>query len=412
MQGFVGRGEDSVPLTQTATPHHPAGPPQADPNSGALTLAAFSSEYARIVTSGEQLTLAIWFIDIRNFRSINPQFGFDAGNTVLRVLVNSMRELLCHNMPVARLGGDRFVALSSCIEQDDIQQVFDRFVDQFNDRLAQEGINQRIVLYAGVYYLRPEDQVLTDYHPYLDYASIAHRNARRQTVPGVVLFSDADLERDRRRIAIERIFDQALDSGDISVWFQPQIDYVYGEVVGAEALARWKDSELGWIGADEFVPVLESCGKIYRLDSFIWEEACRCASRWRSMAEGKPVPISVNLARLDLLEPQLIQRFMDLRESYDLPLGSIRLEIAESAFVEDPAHTYGLVHDMRDHLLTIEMDSFGSGHISLNMFEDVNVDAVKLDMGFMQSAVIESRTGVVLSSIIRMMQELDMHIIA
>lgn len=412
MHDLISQGEDSAVLLQASSPSETMGSADIDPNSGAMSLASFSSEYARIVRSDEQLPLAIWFIDIRNFRSINPQYGFSMGNVVLRTLVSSMRELLCRNMPVTRVGGDRFVALSCCIKEEDLQQAFDRFVDQFNERLTKVGVSQRTALYAGVYYLRPEDRETTDFNQYLDYASFAHRKARRQSVPGLVLFSDVDLERDRRRIAIERRFDHALSSGDIVVWFQPQIDYVYGEVVGAEALARWNDPELGWIGANEFVPVLESCGKIYQLDSFIWEEACRCASRWRSKAAGKPVPISVNLARLDLMEPHIIQRLVDLCEAYELPQGSIRLEIAESAFVEDPVHTYELVHDMRNHLLTIEMDSFGSGHISLDMFDDVNVDAIKLDMGFMRSATDVSRNAVVLSSMIRMMQELDMPIIA
>ena len=409
MPDYTSQGDHSAYLNLAP---HPMGPAAYDPASGALTLAAFDSECASIITSDVQVPLAIWFIDIRNFRSINPQYGFGAGNMVLRILVSSMHEQLCHDMPISRLGGDRFIALSSCVHPDNLQEAFDGLVERFNELLSREGIRQHVALYAGVYYLRPEDRTSANYSQYLDYASIAHRNARRRPVPGVVQFSDEDLERDRRRIAIERGFEQAMDAGDIQVWYQPQIDYIYGEVVGAEALARWHHPELGWIGADEFIPVLEACGKIYQLDSYIWEEACRCASRWRSASDGKPVPISVNLAWLDLLEPQIIQRFLDLRKDYELPEGSIRLEIAENAFTNNPAYTYGVVRNMRSHMLTIEVDSFGNGNVSFDMFNDAHVDAVKLDMGFLHKSTGGIRNGAVLSSIVRMLQGLDMPIIA
>lgn len=406
MHDSINRG-DGVTFTPQAT-----DPTLVDYNSGALTIAAFGSEYARVVTSDVELPLAIWFLDIRNFRFINSQRGFETGNMVFHVLVDAMRELLCSKMLVARLGGDHFVALSTCITQDGLATTFDSFVLKLNERLVHKGFRQRLVISAGVYYLRPEDRKVVDFNPCLDYAAIAHRQARKKLVPGVVVFSDADLERDHRHLAIEGAFDKALTNGDIEVWYQPQIDYVYGEVIGAEALARWHDPQLGWIEASEFIPVLEACGKIYQLDSYIWEEACRRASRWRSMADGKPVPISVNLANLDLIEPQLIDNFVTLRKAYELPRGSIRLEIAERAFIEDPIHTYRLVHDMQDNFLTIEMDGFGGSQISLDMFDGVHVDAVKLDMGFMRSATSGNRSGVVLNAIIRMLQELDMPIIA
>lgn len=219
-------------------------------------------------------------------------------------------------------------------------------------------------------------------------------------------------ELDRRRAIIERSIEDALVNRQIEVWYQPQIDYIYGIVVGAEALARWKHPELGWISPAEFIPVLEQCGKIHNLDLFVWEEACRSAGRWRNLSDGKPIPISVNVSRAEMFEEGLMDHFLELQKKYDLPVGSLHLEVTESAFVDEAERLYHVIEEMRMNRLAVEMDDFGSGLSSLSMLKDVPIDVVKLDMEFVRSTIGEDRGGVVLSSVIRMLQGLNTPIIA
>ena len=356
--------------------------------------------------------LAIWFIDIRNFRSINPKYGFAAGNQVLQAVARSIRACLCHDLPVARLGGDRFILLTQGLDFDQASEAFEAMAQRAAELTNALDIDYQLVFSAGIYYLRADDFDDPSFSRPLDYASIAHRKAHEEPRNSLLRFTDEDLERDNRRITIEQSVEQALATGEIQVWFQPQIDYTYGEVIGAEALARWHHHELGWIGPDEFIPVLEACGKVHDLDLYVWEEACRCAGRWRSVADGRPVPISVNVSRTEMFEPGLIEHFVALRDKYDLPKGSLHLEVTESAFVEEAARLYAVIEELRANSLMVEMDDFGSGLSSLTMLKDVPVDVVKLDMGFMRSTVSESRGGVVLGSVIRMLQGLDTPIIA
>lgn len=368
--------------------------------------------FARTLASGQVEDLALWYIDIRNFRSLNPNYGFLSGNFVLRLLVEGIKQFITKELPVARLGADRFILLSSNLAFEKAKEAFDELLQWLPGELVKNGINYRISLAAGIYYLRKADFEMRDFKKALDYASIAHRNARREPGSALVLFTDEDLERDNRRIIIEQSFDDALETGKIEVWYQPQIDYYYGEIIGAEALARWNHEELGWISPEEFVPVLEKCGKVHTLDRFVWEEACRSAGRWRVVADGTPVPISVNVSRMEMFENGLMEHFIALQKKYDLPEGSLHIEITESAFVEEADRLYAIVEEMRNNKLRIEMDDFGSGLSSLHMLKDVAVDVVKLDMGFMRTAVNEERGGVVLSSVIRMLQGLDTPIIA
>ena len=390
-----------------------AGPPPGlDPVSGALNLPAFAMAFTSVVSAGEHDDFAMWFVDIRNFRSVNPKHGFMKGNLVLRAVARGMKEVLAHDLPVARLGGDRFIMLTADLDYEQAEKLFKELLVWISDDLSKQGINENVVLSAGIYYLRDEDYKSANHQNSLDYSSIAHRNARENPSSVLVRFTDEDLERDRRRIAIEQSIDDALADGQIQVWYQPQFDYTYGDVVGAEALARWKHPTLGWISPAEFIPALENCGKIHELDLFVWEEACRNAGRWRSMSDGKPVPISVNVSRAEMFEPGLLEHFIELRTKYDLPKGSLHLEITESAFVEEADRLYGIINQMREHDMLVEMDDFGSGLSSLNMLKDVPVDVVKLDMGFMRNAMNEDRGGVVLGSVIRMLQGLNTPIIA
>ena len=368
--------------------------------------------YAQIVRGAPRDKLAIWFVDIRSFRSINPKFGYAAGNQVLHTVVDAIRAHLCHDLPVARLGGDRFILLSEGMDLQQASDAFEAMAHQANEDIKAHNIDHQLVFSAGICYLRPSDYGVPSYTGPLDYASIAHRKAHEEPKNSLQPFTEEDLERDNRRITIEQTVDQALASGEIQVWFQPQVDYTYGEVIGAEALARWHHHELGWIGPDEFIPVLEGCGKIHDLDLYIWEEACRCAGRWRSAADGRPVPISVNVSRGEMFEPDLIEHFVELRKKYDLPPGSLHLEVTESAFVEEATKLYAVIEELRANNLMVEMDDFGSGLSSLTMLKDVPVDVVKLDMGFMRSTVSENRGGVVLGSVVRMLQGLDTPIIA
>lgn len=403
-----------TPHPPTDRPHNaPVGPPPGpDSVTSALNMGAFAQQYAQTIMSRRHDRLALWYTDIRNFRSVNPNYGFLKGNVVLRVLVENIKATLAYDLPVARLGADRIIFLTEGIDFDKAEERFAELIDKTNEDIAQESIFHSISLAAGIYYLRGEDLQNPSFQRPMDYVSIAHRHAHDDPRAGLVLFTDEDLELDRRRTMIEQTIDDALIDGHIQVWYQPQIDYTYGEVIGAEALARWHHPELGWISPAEFIPVLENCGKIHDLDLFVWEEACRNASQWRSMADGKPVPISVNVSRVEMFTPGLMEHFLALQEKYGLPKGSLRLEVTESAFVEEADRLYKVIDQMRSNDMLVEMDDFGSGLSSLNMLKDVPVDVVKLDMGFMRSAVNEDRGGVVLGSVIRMLQGLDTPIIA
>ena len=394
-------------------PEGVSGAPMAiDPTSGAKTMPAFVSAWRSDVIERNLDMAALWFIDIRNFRSINPKYGYFMGNVLLKGTATGIRQTISHDLPVARLGADRFVCVSQGMDFEDSQKAFSELVKFVNQVASENKLDAAITLAGGIYFLDDIDYQTGNHSRAIDYASVAHRNAKKTSASELVLFTDEDLQRDARRITLEQSIDTALEKGQIEVWYQPQIDYIYGDVIGAEALARWNHPELGWVYPTEFIPILENCGKIHDLDLYVWEEACRNAGRWRSIADGNPVPISVNISRLEVYEEDLLEHFLELQNKYGLPEGSLHLEVTESAFVEESERLYKVIEAIREKHLRVEMDDFGSGLSSLNMLKDVPVDVVKLDMGFLRSSMGEERGGVVLGAVIRMLQGLNTPIIA
>lgn len=427
VEGAVGEGlnkatNENRPITiATDVKAYPEGrphdniasePPPQDPTTGALNAASFALGFMGAVRETTSEHVALCYMDIRNFRLINPNYGYLVGNAVLSELAEAVRRHFSGDLPVGRLGADRFVFLYTHVDYDLAKHRFDEMVREINEISRGLEIALPLEITAGVYYLTAEDREKAEFSKCMDYASVAHKNAKALSQSSFVRFTEEDLERDRRRVIIEQSIDNAIAEGQIEVWYQPQVDYAYGSVVGAEALARWNHPELGWISPGEFVPILEKCGKVRMLDLFVWEEACRCAGRWRDVADGKPVPISVNISGTEMIDDEVTKHFVQLREKYNLPPGSLRLEVTESAFVEEANLLYRAIDKMRQNNVLVEMDDFGNGLSSLNMLKDVPVDVVKLDMGFMRDAVNERRGGVVLGSVIRMLQGLDTPIIA
>ena len=174
---------------------------------------------------------------------------------------------------------------------------------------------------------------------------------------------------------------------------------------------RWISLENGFISPGDFIPVFENNGFVYEVDKFIWEESCRYLRKW--LDEGREVhPISVNVSRIDLYTPKLVQHLVNLREKYQLPSQYLELEITESAYTEDPEQIITITRQLREAGFVILMDDFGTGYSSLNMLKDIQIDVLKLDMGFLKSSDYSAKGGNILTAILKMAESLKMQTIA
>lgn len=176
---------------------------------------------------------------------------------------------------------------------------------------------------------------------------------------------------------------EGLKKGEFTFYLQPKVDLNTKKIAAAEALVRWNHETLGLLTPSAFVPILEKNGFITRMDSYIWEEVCKAIRKWID-AGIRPVPISVNLSKTDILAMDVAAFFESMLDKYRIPPRTLEIEIAKNAYVQSPGTTSDVAGILRRLGFKVIMDGFDGDYISVNMMENMETDALKLDLRFMQ----------------------------
>lgn len=234
----------------------------------------------------------------------------------------------------------------------------------------------------------------------------------REESPGQIAFYDQSLHEEL--LMEHRILDSvqdALNNREFQLYLQPKVDMRTRQPVGAEALIRWVHPEMGFISPGQFIPLLEREGLIYKVDQYIWEEACKFlqARREHGLAQ---LPVSINLARADFYQKDLLDVLDDLLKKYDLSPKLLHLEVIERAYTDDTDKIFEVLTRLRERGFAIEMDDFGVGASSLSMAAEMPVDVLKLDRSFVCTCVENPKQTKVVQFIIELSKMLGASLIA
>ncbi len=209
---------------------------------------------------------------------------------------------------------------------------------------------------------------------------------------------------------IVNCMENALKEKQFMVYFQPKYDLGSERVAGAEALVRWQHPVKGFMNPAEFIPLFEKNGFITELDKYVWDTACGYVENW--IKNGYPVvPISVNVSRTDIYNPDFIEIILGIIHKHNLEPEHIHLEITETAYTDNPEQIIEVVRQLKLIGFVIEMDDFGSGYSSLNMLNELPIDILKLDMGFVQGDM-GTNSNNILSFIIGLAKWMDYAVVA
>lgn len=342
--------------------------------------------------------------DIDRFKMINDLYGRDAGDALLCKIAANLREEVAPIGTFGRMEADRFIC---CVPS---ELATEEYLDS-KVQLTFEYKNIEINVNLSIGICRVDDEPGLSVAQMCDRAYLAVQSIKGRYFERVACFQDNMRD---KLVEEQKIIDEmetALAEGQFTIYLQPQFNHTTGKLVGAEALARWIHPIRGMVSPGVFIPVFENNGFISRLDEYVWEQVCRLLRS--ELDRGiEPIPISVNISRIDIYNPEMVSVLLGLLERYDLPISLLRLEITESAYVEHSAQLIGVVNELRDHGFFIEMDDFGSGYSSLNTLKDVPFDLLKLDMMFLRGSDDTHRGGRILNSIIRMAKWLEIPVIA
>ncbi|MCR5685966.1 MAG: EAL domain-containing protein [Lachnospiraceae bacterium] len=376
---------------------------EVDEKTGLFNKVAFCNAVRRYIDSDPNNKYVIIRWDVDGFKVFNDVYGVAEGDRFLRNMGEYLGKYASEDFIFGRWSADHFVA---CLKLENFD--CDRMVQLVDEASGKDDFGFEIVIRMGVYIV---DEPQIDVALMCDRALLALRTIKGDYTKRVAFYDDEMRASLIEAQQITNDMENALAEGQFFIYLQPQINYDNGSLHGAEALVRWRHPRKGIIQPAKFIPVFEKNGFITHLDMFVWEEACKLVRRW--LDKGiKPVPISVNVSRIDIYSLRLKEHFDSLIEKYDLNPSLIRVEITESAYIDSPAHLINSVEKLREAGYMVEMDDFGSGYSSLNTLKDVPFDLLKLDMRFIDDNSATSKGGSILSSVVSMSRRLNLPVLA
>ena len=321
-------------------------------------------------------TYCIVAIDIEHFRLFNKLYGRSSGDEVIRYIYTCLKQsALEYDGIDAYLGGDNFVAF---LPDDD--EVLNRIRQKIVKKLSKWNNTSAFFPLFGVYTIK-DTSVLPELM--YDHAMLALSHAEegyKWHICRYTIEMESSLEKEVYLLAA---IEEGLEKEEFTFFAQPQCNIATGQIVGAEALVRWQKPDGEVLLPGGFIPVLEKNKMIDRLDRYVWEKVCHWLKGWIDQGYS-PVPISINVSRIDIFEMDVPKYIFSLLEKYQIPEYLIKIEITESAYTENNNRISHAVNTLRNRGLVVMMDDFGCGYSSLNMLKNIPVDVLKLDMRFLQ----------------------------
>ncbi len=381
-----------------------------DPLTGVLSLNGFRKKAAELLRENLDIPYLLVYVNIKDFKYINDSLGMKAGDELLRFWTTRTLETLSENEALCRIADDHLAILRQSRGEEQVKSDDHRVIDSVRNYFIERGRENRVRVCGGIYVLTPEDYIRANVDRMLDFARAAEKRVRESRKDGYEFYNPEEWEKGKKTTFIVSHLSSALRSGEIQVWYQPQVDYDTGAITGAEALCRWNHPTQGWIVPSDFIPILEDAGLIYDLDSFVWERVCQDLHRWNE--QGDHLSVSVNLSRQDIQNGRNIPgQFHELVSKHGLSANQIGIEITESAYVEDPEQLIRTTIRLRELGIRVEMDDFGSGYSSLHMLKEVPVDRIKLDLHFLTGTGDLEKGRIIVSQVIQMVRQLGMSLI-
>ena len=345
-------------------------------------------------------------VDVYHFHTINERFGTVYGDRVLRIIADELRKAV--NVAggiVCRREADTFLVY--CPHGIDFGSLLESVSNDVNERV---GSDSRIRLRMGVYESAGKNIPV---ERRFDRAKMACDSADIGYSGNIAIYDHSMHEKEIYNEQLIDDFQKAIDEKQFKVFYQPKYNVRSDKPVltSAEALVRWIHPTLGFISPGDFIPLFEENGLIHKLDNYVWNEAANQIRDWKDRF-GVTVPVSVNVSRIDMFDPKLVETFSDIIASNGISANELLLEITESAYTKDSVQIIKTTNDLRNLGFKIEMDDFGTGYSSLNMISMLPIDALKLDMLFIRQAFSGGKDTRLLEIIIDIAGYLSVPVIA
>jgi diguanylate cyclase (GGDEF)-like protein/PAS domain S-box-containing protein len=353
--------------------------------------------------------LAIFFIDVDNFKKINDSLGHHIGDSVLMKIAERLTRITRSEDTLARLGGDEFTIVTECSKN-----------AQFSSRLAQDvlelfvepvlidGHTLHITASIGISFY-PQDAV--EVNDLLKYADAAMYKAKNEGKNTYRYYSPEMTRLLLERVTLEEELRQAIEQEEFTVYYQPQLDVVSNKVTGLEALIRWHHPNKGLVYPDTFIPLAEETGLIIEIDRWVMRTAMKQTRAWRT--EGiDPGILSLNLSVQQLMSDDFIGILKTEMEVLDYKSEWLELEVTEREMMQDPLQSIERLNKLSQMGIAIAIDDFGTGYSSLSYLKQLPLDKLKIDRSFVQGVLTNNDDASITKAVIALAKSLNLNVIA
>jgi diguanylate cyclase (GGDEF)-like protein/PAS domain S-box-containing protein len=354
------------------------------------------------------------FLDLDNFKLINDSMGHHAGDELLQAVAPRLRAHLRPGDIVARFGGDEFgILVDRLADEDEAVAIADRIAGAFAEPYAMGGVDHFLSASVGIAVARSSARDPIDADLLIRDADAAMYRAKERGRGRCELFDAEMRARALRRLEVERELRNALECDELELHYQPVIALRSGEITGFEALVRWRHPERGLLDPSDFVSVAEESGLIEPIGRWVQEVACRQVLEWHELRpDRRPFDVSVNLSARQVTNRDLAVSIGEILLRSGLDPVHLRLEVTESALVEESATANGTLEALSDLGVGLVLDDFGTGYSSLAYLNRFPFDALKIDRSFVDALGVEQERTAIVEAIIGMARALCLGVIA
>ncbi|EWY36063.1 hypothetical protein N825_30110 [Skermanella stibiiresistens SB22] len=364
-------------------------------------------EQAVALARRQDTGVALLFIDLDHFKTINDCLGHDMGDRLLVEVARRLKACVRESDTVARLGGDEFIIVVADADPGDgVPQVCQRIMKALRAPFELPQV-ERVTASIGIS-LFPGDGADPD--TLLKHADIAMYEAKRLNRDTISFFKSDMTRKMMRRLELEGDLRRAIESDELAVHYQPKAEIATGEIYGMEALVRWFHPTRGLVPPDEFIPLAEEIGMIVPIGEWVLRTACRDAVELRR--RGMPLHLSVNLSMRQFREVDLVERIASIIKETGLQPAALELELTESILMTEAASAIAALNEIKGLGVSLSIDDFGTGYSSLSYLTKLPIDILKIDRSFIQHCGHDGNSATVVSAIINLAAQLGHIVVA
>ena len=357
----------------------------------------------------QSLPFAVFFIDLDRFKAINDSLGHAAGDQLLRLMAQRLRNTLRESDLVARMGGDEFVVLiEGGTQPADLSMVAQKLLGAIAEPVTLQGCGLFVTGSIGIaQYPRDGEDAAT----LLRHADAAMYLAKHRGKNNLQFYTAELADESARQFALESELRLALNRDELLLHYQPKVDVASGRMVGVEALVRWHHPTRGLVPPGEFITLAEERGLIVPLGRWVMQAACRQIRDWR-VSGLSPVPVAVNLSARQFTSETLVGDLVDAMRRYGVEASAIEVELTESALMAEPERAGEVLHSLSAMGVRLAIDDFGTGYSSLSYLKRFPAKTVKIDRSFIHGLPADKDDVAITQAVIAMAHSLGLTVVA